>query len=111
MSLKLAGYLFTGPFPIATAEIRANQVPVVFAIVAKGGQSWAPVFRVIDVGASPDEGMRFAEHERSKDWKPQAGETVGVYLFYAARSEHTVMDRERIAEALRREYDPPRGLV
>jgi len=31
--------------------------------------------------------LRFAEHQRSKDWKPQAGETVGVYLFYAARSE------------------------
>ena len=83
MSLKLAGYLFTGPFPIATTEIRANQVPVVFAIVAKGGLSWAPVVRVIDVGASPDEGLRFA----SKDWKPHAGETVGVYLFYAARSD------------------------
>jgi hypothetical protein len=111
MSLKLAGYLFTGPFPIPTTEIRANQVPVVFAIVAKGGQSWAPVFRVIDVGASPDEGLRFAEHQGSEDWKPQAGETVGVYLFYAPRSEYTAMDRERIAEALRREYDPPRGLV
>jgi len=47
--------------------------------------------------------LRFAEHQRSKDWKPQAGETVGVYLFYAARSEHTASDRERIAEALRRE--------
>jgi len=111
MSLKLAGYLFTGPFPVATTEIRANQVPVVFAIVAKGGQSWAPVFRVIDVGASPDEGMRFAEHQCSKDWTAKPGETVGVYLFYAARSEHTAIDRERIAEALRREYDPPRGLV
>jgi hypothetical protein len=111
MSLKLAGYLFTGPFPVATTEIRANQVPVVFAIVAKGGHSWAPVFRVIDVGASPDEGVRFADHQRSNDWKPLAGETVGVYLFYAARSEHTAMDRERIAEALRQEYDPPHGLV
>jgi hypothetical protein len=111
MSLKLAGHLFTGPFPIATTEIRANQVPVVFAIVAKGGQSWAPVFRVVDVGASPDEGMRFADHHRCKDWNPQAGETVDVYLFYAARSEYTAVDRERIAEALRREYDPPRGLV
>jgi hypothetical protein len=55
--------------------------------------------------------MRFADHQRSKDWTPQAGETVGVYLFYAARSEHTAANRERIAEALRREYDPPRGLV
>jgi hypothetical protein len=111
MSLKLAGHLFTGPFSIATTEIRANQVPVVFAIVAKGGQSWAPVFRVIDVGASPDGGVRFADHPRGKDWTPQPGETVGVYLFYAARSEHTAADRERIAEALRREYDPPRGFV
>jgi hypothetical protein len=111
MSLKLAGYLFTGPFPIATTEIRANQVPVVFAIVAKGGRSWAPVFRVVDVGASPDDGVRFARHPRSKDWKPQVGETLGVYLFYAARSQHTPADRERIAEALRQEYDPPRGFV
>ena len=111
MSLKLAGYLFTGPFPIATTEIRANQVPVVFAIVAKGGQSWAPVFRVVDVGASPDEGMRFSEHPRSKNWMSQVGETVGVYLFYAARSAYTTAERERIADVLRREYDPPRGLV
>jgi hypothetical protein len=111
MSLKLSGYLFTGPFPVATTEIRANQVPVVFAIVAKGGQSWAPTFRVIDVGTSPDEGLRFADHHRSKDWKPQVGETVGVYLFYTARSQHTVADRERIAEVLRREYNPPGGFV
>src|ERR1700738_5395620 len=104
MSLKLSGYLFTGPFPSATTEIRANQVPVVFAIVAKGGQSWAPVFRVVDVGASPDEGVRFADHPRSKDWEPQVDETLGVYLFYAARSEHTAAARERIAEALRRQY-------
>ena len=40
----------------------------------------------------------------------QAGETVGVYLFYAARSEHTAAERERIAELLRREYNPPRSL-
>jgi hypothetical protein len=111
MSLKLAGYLFTGPFSVAATEIRANQVPVVFAIIAKGGESWAPVFRVVDVGTSPDDGMRFAEHQQGKEWKPRPGETVGVYLFYAARSEFTFTDRERIAEALRREYDPPRGFV
>ena len=91
--------------------MRANQVPVVYAVIAKGGPSWAPVFRVVDVGASPDDGVRFARHPRSKDWKPQVGETLGVYLFYAARSQHTVADRERIAEALRQEYDPPRGFV
>ena len=79
--------------------------------MSTAGISWAPVFRVVDVGASSDEGVRFAEHECSKDWKPQAGEMVGAYLFYAARSQHTATDRERIAEALRREYDPPRGFV
>jgi hypothetical protein len=111
MSLKLAGYLFTGPFSIATTEIRANQVPVIFAIIAKGGPSWAPVFRVIDVGASPDEGMRFTGHQRSKYWNPQPGEAVGVYLLYAPRSEHTAADRENIAESLRRQYDPPRDFL
>jgi hypothetical protein len=111
MSLKLAEYLFTGPFAIETTEVRANQPPVVYAVVAKGGQAWAPVFRIIDVGASPDAGLRFAEHPRRADWAVQANETVGVYLFYAPRSKFTGADRERMVEQLRTRYDPPRGVV
>jgi hypothetical protein len=45
------------------------------------------------------------------DWKGQAGESVGIYLFYAPRSEFTAGDRERIAEDLRQRYDPPRGFI
>jgi hypothetical protein len=111
MSLKLAGLLFTGPFAVETTEVRANQVPVVYAVIAKGGSSWAPVFRVVDVGAGPDEGVCFSEHPRRQAWKAEAGESVGVYLFYAPRSEFTASDRGRIAEELRRKYNPPMGFI
>ena len=62
MTLKLSGYLFTGPFPIDKTIIRANQPPVVFIVIAKGGPGWAPTFRVIDVGYTEDTGIVFADH-------------------------------------------------
>ncbi len=111
MSLKLAGRLFTGPFSVDATEVRANQVPVVYAIIAKGGQAWAPAFRVVDVGASPDQGVRFTDHPRRAEWRIEASETVGVYLFYAPRSEFSEADRARMADELRQKYDPPRGFV
>lgn len=111
MSLKLAEHLFTGPFAIDETEVRANQPPVVWAIVAKGGPAWAPHFRIVDVGASPDGGLRFAGHARRGTWTAGEGETLGVYLFYAPRSKVSTAERERIAEDLRARYDPPRGTV
>jgi len=111
MSLKLAGRLFTGPFAIDPSEVRANQAPVVYAIIAKGGQSWTPVFRVVDVGSSPDGGMRFADHASRAGWLAGPDETLSVYLFYAPRSEYSAADRENIAAELRLHYDPPRGFV
>lgn len=111
MSLKLAGRLFTGPFPIDTTEVRANQVPVIYAIIAKGGPSWAPVFRIVDIQASADNGLRFCEHPHRKDWIPQAGESLGVYLFYTSRSEYSEIDRLHIAEELRAKYRPPASLL
>src|SRR5262249_6948604 len=87
MSLTLAGQLFTGPFPIETTEIRANQAPVVYAVIAKGGPSWAPVFRVVDVGSSPEEGVRFAVHPNRAAWAAEPGESLGLYFFYARRSD------------------------
>jgi hypothetical protein len=111
MSLKLAGLLFTGPFEIDTTEVRPNQIPVVYAVIAKGGPSWAPVFRVIDVGAGADQGVRFEQHPRRQYWTSEAGESVGIYLFYAPHSEFTAADRERMAEELRQKYDPPRGFI
>jgi hypothetical protein len=111
MSLKLAGLLFTGPFAIDSTEVRANQAPVVYAVIAKGGPSWAPVFRVVDIGAGSDQGVRFEQHPRRQHWTAEAGESVGIYLFYAPRSEFSAADRERMAQELRQKYDPPRGVI
>jgi hypothetical protein len=111
MSLKLAGHLFTGPFPIETTEVRDNQVPVVYAVIAKGGPPWAPVFRIVDVQASPDSGIRFGDHPGRRGWIAQAGESIGIYLFYAPHSQYTSVDRERLAGELRQRYGPPSGLV
>jgi hypothetical protein len=111
MSLKLADYLFTGPFAIDTTEVRANQPPVVYAIIAKGGPAWAPHFRVVDIGASSDQGLRFADHPRRGTWVVEAGETIGVYLLNLPRSKFAAANRERIAAQLRNQYDPPRGTV
>lgn len=111
MALKLAGYLFTGPFPIDSTEVRHNHAPVVYAIIAKGGQPWAPSFRVVDIGFSEDSGVRFSDHPRRPDWSVIGEEQIAVYLFYAPRSEYLTADRTRIAQELREKYDPPRGSV
>lgn len=113
MALKLAGHLFTGPFPIETTQVRSNQPPVVFAIIAKEGEAWAPSFRVIDIGFSEDVGLRFADHPNHAQWTEAAGATgqIGVYLFYAPKSEYALADRQRLASELALRYDPPRGLV
>jgi len=111
MSLKLAGHLFTGPFPIDGTEIRPNQSPVVYAVIAKGGPSWAPVFRVVAIGSSPDAGIRFAAHPDRSRWVARSGEALGIYLFYARRSEFSATDREEMAADLRRRYTPPNSFI
>jgi len=109
MALKLSGYLFTGPFPVETTEVRSNQSPVVFAIIAKSGEPWAPRFRVIDIGYSDDAGVRFADLPNRSIWTAQAETQVGVYLFYTPRSEYSFEQRRAMSESLRRSYDPPNG--
>ena len=110
MSLKLCGYLFTGPFPLDTT-IRANQQPAVFAVIDKGGPAWAPIFRVIDVGFSEESGIVFADHPSRAQWTAASGRVLGIYLFYAARSQYSMEDRKRIASEVRQKYDPPNGIV
>jgi hypothetical protein len=111
MALKLAGRLFTGPFPIATTEVRSNQTPVVYAIIAKGGDPWAPTFRVVDIGYSHESGVRFAELPNRTSWSVQSATQLGVYLFYAPRSEYSLDQRRALAEELRQKYDPPNGFA
>src|SRR5438445_142247 len=95
MSLKLAGLLFTGPFGIDGTEVRANQVPVVYAVIAKGGPPWAPAFRVIDVGAGPDQGVRFDNHPRRED-----DSVVFVSALAPTRNNAMLIDNLRMAEAV-----------
>jgi hypothetical protein len=111
MSLKLAGQLFTGPFPIDATIIRANQQPVVFAVIAKGGPGWAPVFRVIDVGYSEDSGLDFSNHAQKQQWIAASDGVPDLYFLYMPKSQYSIADRWRIAEDIRRRYDPPHGLV
>jgi hypothetical protein len=111
MSLKLGGHLFTGPFAIDTTEVRANQVPVVYAVIAKGGPSWAPVFRVVDIGASPDEGLRFAEARDRANWSAAPDESLSVYLFYARRADYSATDRQHLVDELSQRYKPPADFV
>jgi len=111
MSLKLGSHLFTGPFGIDATEIRANQAPVVYAIIAKGGRSWAPVFRVVDIGGSPEQGVRFVDHPCRAQWVGVPGESLGLYLFDTRRSEYSAAEREQLVQKLRRLYDPPRGII
>jgi hypothetical protein len=111
MALKLAGYLFTGPFPPDSTVVRSNQAPVVYAIIAKGGESWAPTFRVIDIGFSEDAGLRFTDLPNRAAWTVEAGAQVGVYLFYAPKSEYSVEQRRAMADRLRLTFDPPHGFV
>jgi hypothetical protein len=111
MALKLSGHLFTGPFPIETTEIRSNQAPVVYAIIAKGGEPWAPTFRVIDIGFSEDAGVRFSDLPERARWREQGGGQLGVYLFYAPRSEYSLEQRRSMAQRLRQAHDPPNGFA
>jgi hypothetical protein len=111
MSLKLAGQLFTGPFPIDATIIRANQQPVVFAVITKGGPEWAPIFRVIDVGYSEDSGLDFSDHPQKPRWIAASDGVLDLYFLNMPKSLFSVADRQRIAEEIRRRYDPPHGLV
>ena len=77
MALKLGSYLFTGPFPLEATKVRSNQQPVVYAIIVKQGEPWAPSFRVLYVGFSEDYWNRFFESpfifpvESIKPWFPE----------------------------------------
>ena len=111
MALKLSGYLFTGPFPLDTTEVRSNQAPVVYAIIEKAGEPWAPSFRVIEIGFSEDSGLRFSSLPKQESWVPGSGTKFSVYLFYAPRSGFSRNDRQRIASELQQAYNPPHGFV
>src|SRR5882757_4592053 len=111
MALKLAGHLFTGPFPIEATEIKSNQTPVVFAVIAKEGRPWAPVFKVIEIGFTPDEGTEFSQHPRAAEWMNRSSDAAALYFLYMSRPEFTEIDRRQLAQELGAKYQPVNGEI
>lgn len=114
MSLKISSQLFTGPFEIDATEIRSNQRPAVFCIISKEGLPWDPMFRVVAVGESGDNGMRFAEHPDRNLWNDLAkrDNPPQVYLFPMSKSDgYDAEERQKFVDAIIKDYCPPKGLV
>jgi hypothetical protein len=112
MSLKIGHHLFTGPMNLAETKVRANQIPVVFAVVCKEGAPWNPVFRLIDVDVSDAGGTVFAGHPHRSDWEKAASGTLSLYIFEPEKGQRfEAADRAALVADLRRTYEPPRGVI
>jgi hypothetical protein len=109
MGLKIADYLFYGPFPIDDVRVRANQAPVVFAIVCKGGEPWLPTFRLVDIDHSPDDGVVVAQHQRRSDWERANDGVLQVYLLDVPKREGGESRRRALAEEIRAALAPTGG--
>jgi len=114
VSLKIAGRLFAGPFPLEKTVVRKNHDPAVFAIISREGKPWNPLFHILEVGETGPDGVTFEEHPASAQWRDMAAAaagTVGVYLLSMARAEHGDDTRRQLAEDIRTRYSPPTGYV
>jgi hypothetical protein len=110
MTIKINGYLFTGPFPLATASRRANQPESVFAIVQKAGPAWDPVFRLLDLGRTGSKGVVFAEHPRAAGWRGPDGVSGSIYLLDTATQPGAAADLDKVVEDILADYTPPAAL-
>ncbi|UTD29100.1 hypothetical protein [Bradyrhizobium sp. WD16] len=112
MSLKIADFLFYGPFQVATIKVRANQTPVIFAIVCRAGDPWNPTFRLIDIGASPAEGLVLAEQPQRTFWDQENDGELEAYLYDTpASAGFNAEKRTQIVDDIRAQIGPPRGTI
>jgi hypothetical protein len=112
MSLTIAGRLFTGPFLLDKAVVRANQDPAVYAIVVKQGQAWDPRFHLLDVGQTGEGGMIFARHPARSRWEAvAAGGAPMVYFHVMSRAEADTAAREGMLARLRDAYPEPNMVI
>ncbi len=114
MSLKIAGRLFAGPFPVEKTVVRKNHQPAVYAVISREGKPWNPVFRLLEVGETGEDGIVFAEHAARPQWEEQAkaGQgAVGIYLYDMARSQCDAAARQAQVEEIRARYTPPTGII
>jgi len=107
MSLKIKGYLFTGPFPIEKTSRRANQAETVFAVVRKGGSSWDPVFELLDLDRTGSGGVVFADHPRAGAWRGGAGAAASIYLLDTTTQPEAAADLDQVVTDIRALYAPP----
>lgn len=111
MALKLGSHLFYGPFLLEKVKIRQNQTPVIFAIVSKSGEPWNPEFRLLDTGASGEEGLNLSAHPNFAKWRASAGE-LQVYLLDVRGSPATgLAAREMLAKKIAESFAPPDNIV
>jgi hypothetical protein len=112
MALKISGHLFTGPYDLDKTVVRRNHLPVIYAVLSKEGPPWDPMFRVIDVGASGEEGIAFGLDARRDGWKAGAKGQVCLYMMPLETSEYrTLEEREALADALRAQHAPPNDII
>jgi hypothetical protein len=107
MSLKIQGYLFTGPFPIEKTNRRANQAETVFAVVQKGGSSWDPVFQLLDLGRTGRTGVVFAEHPRVGAWRAVEGTPASIYLLDTTTQPEAAADMDKVVAEILATYALP----
>ncbi len=111
MSLKIKNHLFTGPFDIESASVRANQDPAVYAVVAKGGEPWNPVFKVLETGDTGEAGLKFTEHPHKASWTETAAGKPGVYLLHFSRKEVSASERAAVLDTIRAALDTTGGVI
>jgi hypothetical protein len=112
VALKIAGHLFTGPHNIDKTVVRANHLPVVFAIISKEGAPWDPQFRLIDVGYSEAGGLVFAEAAKSAQWRRDCKGTLCLFLLPMDESNgYKESDRSVISEHIRALHTAPNDLI
>lgn len=112
MSLKIAGYLFYGPFQVEKVKVRGNQIPVIVAVVCRTGEPWNPAFRLIDMDCSGADGLVLGEHPRRGTWQCDDGGELEAYLFDApAREGFTDASRRRLIDEISSKMVPLHGNI
>lgn len=111
MGLKIAGRLFSGPYPMETFRRRANQPQVVYAVVSRSGPGWDPVYRLVDVGTSGDAGLEFARVAAEAAWQPIDGGTLLLFVDFIDDRRTTHQERAQIVQQVREAYEIPGGII
>ena len=110
MSIKIKGYLFTGPFPVEKTSRRANQAETVFAVVEKAGSAWDPAFHLLDLGRTGAGGLVFAAHPRAGEWHGADGTPASIYLLDTTTQPEAAVDLDRVVGEIVAVYTLPAAL-